>query len=484
MQRVSCSDQELKSKEEKLEEAEAALRRAIARVVRLRVGRHSSFEEVERVTLEVTNEASRGHLERQLQQLADRVPAVFRFNGIRYHPHQPGTVKYHSLCGPLEIRRKSYRRIGVRNSPTIIPLEVVAEIVERSTPAFARCIAQGYAKTTSRDIHEDLLAAHRRPPSRTTLERACTRIAAGVRSSLDEIEPSIRLDETVPDEAVAIAIGLDRTSVPMAEDRPLGEPPISRRKRRRRPHRRKPPKPFDVNYRMAYAATVTLTNTGGEALTTYRYAVAAHEGPQDIVARAMADVRNALQQRAELNVGVILDAAPELWGLMWDALNAEPLVSNYHQLIDRYHLNERLSYGLKIIEPDSARRHQRLSEWNRRLDKSDRAILAIERELEDTAKTLSKSKRRDFEFCLDYVFGYSRRMRYATARRLGLPVGSGVTEGACKSLITTRTKRSGQHWRKEGISGVLALRSVHQSERFDDYWPRFVRWRTCSYLVS
>ncbi len=65
--------------------------------------------------------------------------------------------------------------------------------------------------------------------------------------------------------------------------------------------------------------------------------------------------------------------------------------------------------------------------------------------------------------------------RYARLTRLGLHVGSGVTEGACKSLINMRAKRSGQRWHKPGISAVLTLRSLVASERFDAFWTRFSR---------
>jgi len=53
--------------------------------------------------------------------------------------------------------------------------------------------------------------------------------------------------------------------------------------------------------------------------------------------------------------------------------------------------------------------------------------------------------------------------------------GSGVTEGACKSLITSRTKRSGQRWRPRGISAVLALRSLLNSDRLERFWPIFAK---------
>jgi hypothetical protein len=45
----------------------------------------------------------------------------------------------------------------------------------------------------------------------------------------------------------------------------------------------------------------------------------------------------------------------------------------------------------------------------------------------------------------------------------GTPMGSGVTEGACKSLISARTKRCGQRWQKRGIESVFALRWLSQT---------------------
>ncbi len=66
---------------------------------------------------------------------------------------------------------------------------------------------------------------------------------------------------------------------------------------------------------------------------------------------------------------------------------------------------------------------------------------------------------------IEYVRNNRRRMRYATPARRGFPIGSGVTEGACKSVITTRCKRSGQRWRERGLSACLALRSQHLNER-------------------
>lgn len=60
------------------------------------------------------------------------------------------------------------------------------------------------------------------------------------------------------------------------------------------------------------------------------------------------------------------------------------------------------------------------------------------------------------------AYRYLRRhagwMKYAQWRAAGLPIGSGVTEAACKTVFTQRLKRSGMKWTKEGGAVVIGLR--------------------------
>jgi hypothetical protein len=55
-------------------------------------------------------------------------------------------------------------------------------------------------------------------------------------------------------------------------------------------------------------------------------------------------------------------------------------------------------------------------------------------------------------------------MRYATSLRRGYPIGSGPTEGACKSVVTMWFKRSGQRWLESGLAPCLSLRALYLSE--------------------
>lgn len=54
-------------------------------------------------------------------------------------------------------------------------------------------------------------------------------------------------------------------------------------------------------------------------------------------------------------------------------------------------------------------------------------------------------------------------------RRGGLPIGSGVVEAACKTLVSQRLKLSGMRWGR-GAQAILTARGWDQSERFDAAW--------------
>lgn len=460
--------------------AEAALARALRRVVETTVGADATFEEREAAALAVSNEATRRFLQEDLVAIAARHGETVEVDGRLYQRHEPGTVRYFTLCGAVDLERWTYREVGVRNGPTIVPVELEAGLVEGTTPALGFRIALGYAKDPMRSCEEDMKADHRCPPSRSTLERTAKAIGTDAKRAAPRIEPRLRQAERVPEGAVAIALGLDRPAVPMEEALPDGEAPATRRKKRRTSYVRKQPAPVTVNYRMAYVGTLSFHDAEGQELGSRRYAAAAHESPSDrIVGPLMADVRHALRDVPTLAVGIIQDGAPELWQLMRTALNAEPSVGRYDEAIDRYHLNERLGDILRALEPDASTRADQLSRWNARLDHDDHAIYRI-REWVRTACADARL-RNDRRFLdhvephLTYLENNAYLMRYAQLRTRGLPIGSGVTEGACKSVVQQRTNGSGQRWRPEGLEAVLTLRAVQMSERLPRFWAHFAR---------
>jgi hypothetical protein len=65
------------------------------------------------------------------------------------------------------------------------------------------------------------------------------------------------------------------------------------------------------------------------------------------------------------------------------------------------------------------------------------------------------------------------RMDYAASVAVNHPIGSGVTEAACKSIVKQRLCQSGMRWKDKGAGAILSLRALsHSSGRWDQFWSK------------
>lgn len=70
----------------------------------------------------------------------------------------------------------------------------------------------------------------------------------------------------------------------------------------------------------------------------------------------------------------------------------------------------------------------------------------------------------------DYFRTNAERMRYPVFRAQGMHIGSGIAEAACKTVVSTRAKRSGMRWTPAGLDAVLALRTAVLNHSYEDFW--------------
>lgn len=440
------------------------------------------FAERELALLALLEEVGRGVLTAELEELSASLGEHVTVDGVLYRRHQPGVGRYASLNGGLDISRSTYREVGVRNGPTIVPLELIAGLQDGATPAMAYNIADGYARCDMRQHGAALLAAQRVPPPRATLERIAKRIAAGMLKDTPRVEAVVRRAEQVPSSVRGIVMGLDRTSAPMAEPR-APNASTAPRQPRTTPRVRAVPPPIEVSFRMAYVGTVSLVDEHGKAVVTRRYATPACDDPNEMAARMATDVEAALALAPTLSVGCVQDGAPEMWNVTRGALAAleeRGVLARWEEGVDRYHVLERLGKALVVIEPVPEKRASRLHAWNARLDEADEAIDEIEEALMVAYGRLQTPQQRELDEHLVYLHNNKSRMRYVTLVEAGLPVGSGVTESAAKTVVNQRAKGSGQRWSEQGLRGVLALRAIRQSDRLPAFWTEFSRRRQVS----
>jgi len=86
-----------------------------------------------------------------------------------------------------------------------------------------------------------------------------------------------------------------------------------------------------------------------------------------------------------------------------------------------------------------------------------------------TLHKITGARREAVETCAEYLRARSQQLDYAGALARGLPIASGVIEGACRSLVQDRMGITGARWTVEGAEAVLRIRALIASGDWDAY---------------
>ena len=74
---------------------------------------------------------------------------------------------------------------------------------------------------------------------------------------------------------------------------------------------------------------------------------------------------------------------------------------------------------------------------------------------------------------LTYFKNQQPLMKYAEHLSQNMPLGSGVTEAACKTIVKQRLCCSGMKWKEAGAAVVLSLRTLsHSKGRWEQFWSK------------
>ncbi len=78
----------------------------------------------------------------------------------------------------------------------------------------------------------------------------------------------------------------------------------------------------------------------------------------------------------------------------------------------------------------------------------------------------------DYERARGYLDRHRSHMDYASRRKAGDPIGSGITEAGCKVIFNQRLKQSGMRWSKHGGRQIVDLRTACRSRLWNRIWSR------------
>ena len=209
--------------------------------------------------------------------------------------------------------------------------------------------------------------------------------------------------------------------------------------------------------------TLSFYDEEGERLSTIRMARMPEVKKATLKAMLSKEVNSCLAERPDLKVVKVADGAKDNWTYLSGELpDGEEVIDFYHAA---GHLNTALAAAYGDTHPKRSAQFEKLRHV---LVEDDKGVEKVIRSLVHLRDTYPRRKKIARE--LKYFRRNRHRMRYAVLKKQGLPIGSGVTEAACKTLATQRLKRSGMRWGEQGGQAILSFRALVQSNRFERAW--------------
>src|SRR4051812_37768222 len=133
-------------------------------------------------------------------------------------------------------------------------------------------------------------------------------------------------------------------------------------------------------------------------------------------------------------------------------------------VIDHYHACQYIHDLSETLFRDARQAHAWARKMCRWLKSKPRAIHRI---LHSAAAIRSRrivvGRTKAYRKAYGYLRDHIRHLDYTEYRRNHLPIGSGVTEAACKTVFSQRLKRSGMTWSVEGGQRIVDLRVIQLS---------------------
>lgn len=367
---------------------------------------------------------------------------------------------YLTGAGEVRVARSLYRSGQGRAVATVDVLGGIVDGWVTPRAAMVACFVVG--ETTPGMAKEMLARAGGMAPSRSTLDRLPKVVSEGWEAHRLRHERALDAAVEVPEEAASVAISLDGVMVPMKDGGRAAKRAAMREEGR--------PPSGPAGFREVGCGTLTLYDSEGTRLSTRRFARMPERGKATLKQSLKNGLDAILAKRPDLRLVKVADGALDNWTFLSGALPEGVEVLDYFHAVE--HLSRALSAAYGESSPEYQRMHKRL---RHKLKDNVNGVQQVIRSLRHLARKHPRRKALRTE--LAYFRKNRARMQYAAVSAQGLPIGSGVVEAACKTLASTRMKRSGMRWGHAGGQAILTLRSHQQSGEFDLAWNRLHRDR-------
>jgi hypothetical protein len=470
------------------------VRRGVARTQRGDAPVGALGLQVERRAQELVHELGRILMIEALE-VADSTSSEVTVAGEQWGCRRIQTGTYETAFGEVSLPRSTYQKSG--RGRVLIPVDVRLGIVEgRYTPLVARIANRSLASMPTAEGEALLKEIGVCMLSRSTLHRLPQSMLARVGPHMDVIEANIRASDTIPTEACTVQVAMDGVMVPTdGEDaRPRGRktatPQAARHERRYGAERDTPPaaviaatSPAEIDdptqapaedteglaWREAAVGTVSFWDKNGEWLKTIYLGQMPSYRKLTLVERLEKEFCAVHAQRPDLHVVLASDGAPTQWEELRAMAKRVLGRTPWTELLDFFHCASRLGMAAKAIWGTAEEATVTGEHWKTVLREKTRGAALVLKSLDYQRSVAEASTAKALTKAMSYIARHKKegRLHYAAAKREGLPIGTGVTEAAAKTLVSVRMKRSGARYSDHGGQTILTLRAALLSDRFD-----------------
>lgn len=349
--------------------------------------------------------------------------------------------EYQCPYGAVVLERHVYQTS--KGGKTYVPLEAGSKIIGVTTPKFAKMITSKYSCDAAPGVQRDLAENHGRPISLSYIKNL-TDIVGAIAEAKEETW-SYELPQ-MPNRVASISVGLDGANLNMMES----------------------------GWREAMCGTLAFFDKEGNRMHTVYTAASPEYGKEQFFQRFEREVSKVSHLYPKVPRVGLADGAGGNWGFLED--HCEILT------VDFWHVSEYLGKAAKVIYPGKKGNEER-EEWleerchqlKHKMGGASRILNELVEFKENNKIPTSHSK--ELKKVITYFSNQKERMQYHKNVKRNLPIGSGVTEAACKAIVKNRMCKGSARWKSEGASVVLTLRCLHSTPfRWEKFWSKYSQY--------
>jgi hypothetical protein len=380
------------------------------------------------------------------------LPQQVECEGERYRilapkKHQPLDSQFGVIEWERHLYRPASRDCGEKS---IVPLARILGVVANTTPALAEiaCRRLAEAGATQRSVQNHLKTQHHVTIGTKRLRELATQVSG---------EMTVVREETQVERVLELLRQADASSGNRKPVLSAGRDGITLREYRNR------------ILEVASTATLTVYDRSGKRLGSV-YVACVPESGQHSLSEQLTSMINATLRGWDgplPRLCYVTDAGDNEVAYFQNVLNKQrhPRTGeklHWQRVVDFYHAMERVWTMAEMVFGANTKEGRG---WAKKMGKLLKKPNGVSRVLHSAAalrtrRGLSKSRGAEFAKAYRYLRQRTQWMRYHAYQRDHLPIGSGVTEAACKTIFTQRLKLSGMRWTKAGAQVILDLRVV------------------------